>query len=88
MSALRHQGPGSKAAALNFTIKLTYKINGVGRHTIVAAEAKKALCAINQLLSSRSLNARSAEVSGSIPLGATKTSPSSGSAGFFVLDNV
>jgi len=88
MSALRYQAPDSKAASLNFIIKLTYKINGVGRHTIVAAEAKKALCAINQLLSSCSLNARSAEVSGSIPLGATKTNPSSGSAGFFVLDNV
>lgn len=30
MSALRHQWPGSKAASLNFTIKPTYKINGVG----------------------------------------------------------
>ena len=88
MSALRYQAPDSKAASLNFIIKLTYKTNGVGRHTIVGAEAKKALCAINQLLSWCSLNARSAEVSGSIPLGATKTNPSSGSAGFFVLDNV
>jgi hypothetical protein len=43
MSALRHQGPGSKAASLNFTIKPTYKpiykINGVGQQAIVTAEA-------------------------------------------------
>jgi len=30
MSALLHQGPDSKAVSLNFTIKPTYKINGVG----------------------------------------------------------